>query len=245
MAIPIAVTAYPVVAEKVDEVQAFQVPGGRWKNGLCSCANGRSCPCPCLMGWCCFPILLGQVVERLKYATSGDGKSLPICWMFAILFMITSIIEIVILATKDYGAAVAYNTTDNTWTDDITTTSTGNNYLNAPLNSQILVWVLAVWAWFIFIVSCCTRMKMRKQYQIEPLCCGDNCCDDCCVTWFCNCCSTVQMARQTHDEDTYKYHMTSRTGLGLGAPEIVYDEDTYEYQMTSRIGLGHVAPEIV
>jgi len=211
MAIPIAVSAVPVVADKVNEVEAFQVPGGQWKNGLCSCASGKSCPCPCLMGWCCFPILLGQVVERLKYARSGDGStSLPICWMFAILWIIALIIEIVILATNDYSAAQA--------TDDFTA---GNNYAAAPLYSQILVWVLAVWAWFIFIVSCCTRMKMRKQYQIEPLCLGDNCCDDCCVTWCCNCCSTVQMASQTHDEDTYEYHMMSRTGLGPGAPEIV------------------------
>ena len=177
IALPIAaVVAVPVVSssEKANEVQAFQVPGGRWKNGLCSCCSGSTaCPCPCLMGWCCFPILLGQVVERLKYATRGDGTSWPICWMFAILFMIALIIEIVLLATNDYSAAQA---TDYFTADNI--------YLASPLYNQILVWVLAAWVWFIFIVSCCTRMKMRKQYQIEPLCLGDNCCDDCCVTWY-------------------------------------------------------------
>ena len=162
------------------KVEAFQVPGGQWKNGLCSCASGKSCPCPCLMGWCCFPILLGQVVERLKYSTRGDGTSWPICWIFAILTMIALIIQIVILATNDYDAAQADGTsTDDTSTDD----SYGINYATAPLYAQILVWVLAAWAWFILIVSCCTRMKMRKQYQIEPLCCGDNCVDDCCVSW--------------------------------------------------------------
>jgi Cys-rich protein (TIGR01571 family) len=95
------------------------------------------------------------------------------------------------------------------------------NYTDAPIYYQILVWVLVVWVWFVFIVSCCTRMNMRKQYKIEPLCCGDNCCDDCMTTWCCNCCSTIQMVRQTHDEDEYPYSMTSRTGLNSSAPEIV------------------------
>jgi len=169
------------------------------------------------MGWCCFPILLGQIIERLKYAPSGDGKSLPVCWIFTILFFLVLIIEIIILATNDYSNVMG-----------VISTGYGNiyyeedySYRDESLYYQILSPLLGVWGWFIFIVSCCTRMKMRKQYQLEPLCCGDNCCDDCMTTWCCNCCSTIQMARQTHDEDTYKYHMMSRTGLGQSAPEIV------------------------
>jgi len=228
IAIPIAVSAVPVVVAetKVNAVQAFQVPGGsRWKNGLFSCcSSGSSCPCPTLMGCCCSPILLGQVVERLKYATrSGDGTSWPICWIFTILWMSAWIIEIIILTTTDYYSA--YNTTtgvtSSTDDDSYNYYGYGTNYADAPLYYQILVWVLAVWGWLICIVSCCTRMKMRQQYQLAPLCCGDNCCDDCCITWCCNCCSTIQMARQTHDEEIYEYQMTSRTGLGPGAPEIV------------------------
>jgi len=217
IAIPVAdVVVVPVAMENgvhVNEVNAFQVPGGRWKNGLFSCCN--ACLCPCIMGWCCVPILLGQVVERLKYATSGDGKSLPVCWIFAILTMIAIIIEIIILSTNQ--TTIYSNTVDET----PFSYSNNNIYASAPLYYQILVWVIVVWAWFICIISCCTRMKMRKQYHIEPSCCGDNCCDDCCISWYCNCCSIVQMARQTHDEVTYPYDMTSRTGLGPGAPEIV------------------------
>jgi len=201
----VADSAVIPVAENVNEVKAFEVPGGRWKNKLCSCCS--ACVCPTLMGYACFPILLGQVIERLKYApsSSGDGtKSLPVCKIFTILFFLVIIIEIIVIAT----GTTDYSTVDN-------------SYADAPLYHQILVWILAVWAWFIFIVACCTRMKMRKQYQLEPLCFGDNCCDDCMTTWCCNCCSTIQMARQTHDEDTYEYHMMSRTGLGPGAPEIV------------------------
>jgi len=214
---PVADSAVPV-AENVNEVKAFEVPGGRWKNKLCSCCS--ACVCPTLMGYACFPILLGQIIERLKYApsSSGDGtKSLPVCKIFTILFFLVIIIEIIVIATgtTDYSTGVTSTEYGNIYYE------MDNSYADAPLYHQILVWLLAVWAWFIFIVSCCTRMKMRKQYQLEPLCCGDNCCDDCMTTWCCNCCSTIQMARQTHDEDTYEYHMMSRTGLGPGAPEIV------------------------
>ena len=162
---------------QVNEVTTFQVPGDRWKHGLCSCYNAGLCPC--LMGWCCVPILLGQVVECLNYAARGNGTSWLVCWIFASVTMIVIIIEIIILVTIQ---TTTYITTDD-YFDYNSSNSNNNIYAFAPLYYQFFVVVIGVWAWFIFIVSCCTRMQMRKQYHIEPICCGDNCCDDCCILW--------------------------------------------------------------
>ena len=196
IAIPVADSVVPVVVENVahvNKVNAFQVPSGRWKNGLLSCCS--ACLCPCLMGWCCYPILLGQVVERLKYATCSDRKSWPVCWIFAILWMIVIIIEI--FAFYFYATFVFFVPSSVFWDDDDSYTK-GDDYLSSLYDDdnytyyintstsfysyQILSFVMAVCVWFICIISCCTRMKMRKQYQIEPICCGDNCCDDCCIS---------------------------------------------------------------
>lgn len=211
----------------------FVVPGGEWRAGLCDCFS--ACACPCLMGWCCFPILLGQLVERLRFNIFGcpldkAQKSPPVCRIFAVLFVIMLGIEIAVQVVARLNFYGCYE-------DSANSSSSGDDFFtafndpafdscvfslgNAPIYYQILVWFLVVFGWFIFIVSCCTRMNMRKQYNINPLCCGDNCCDDCCTTYFCNCCSTIQMIRQTHDENEYPYEMTSRTGLGPNAPEIV------------------------
>jgi len=80
----------------------------------------------------------------------------------------------------------------------------------------------AIWGWYMLIVFTCARMNMRKQYNIEPICCcGDNCCDDCCSVYFCGCCSAIQMANHTHDPDKYEYNCTTRDGLNPEDPHIV------------------------
>lgn len=207
--VAVADTAVPVAG-------AYEVPGGRWKNGLCSCFS--ACFCPCVAGWCCFPILLGQMVERLKYNLCGcpgeKGKSSPpACMIFGFFFLVAIIIEIVVQVL--YQSFLRANC-------DSDGTNCTFDYAEAPIGYQICMMLLGIWIWFVFIVSCCTRMNMRKQHNIDPICCvGDNCCDDCLTTWCCNCCSAIQMIRQTHDEDEYPYKMTSRTGLDSDAPVIV------------------------
>jgi Cys-rich protein (TIGR01571 family) len=215
----VAVADTAVAVAAVDGVVAFAVPSGSWRSGLCNCCS--ACFCPCMMGWCCFPILLGQLMERLKFNAFGcpnanGKKSGPICATFTVLFLIVVCIQI---ATQ-IGARQAWECVDyNDGAGNITPVC-NYNYNTAPLYYQILIWPLIIWVWFIFIASCCTRMNMRKQHKIDPLCCGDNCCDDCLTTWCCNCCSTIQMIRQTHNEDEYPYKISSRTGLDSSAPEI-------------------------
>jgi len=197
-----------VIAEEAVAVplgeKDFEVPGGKWKHGLCDCFS--ACACPCLMGWCCFPVLLGQVVERYH-------KGTPVCMIFLVLWIIVIAIEIIVQVKgrTDY---------QNLLNDDEDGTITFN-FEVAPLWYQICVWFLPLFGWFLFFVACCTRMNMRKKHNLDPACCGDNCCDDCMTTFCCQCCSTIQMERQTHDEDKYPYEMFSRTGLSKDAPEIV------------------------
>jgi hypothetical protein len=75
-----------------------------------------------------------------------------------------------------------------------------------------------------------TRLRkiMRTKYDVpascfgDASCCGDaGCWDDCCCTFWCGCCTTIQMARQTHDEEQYPYQCCTSTGLPLNAPSIV------------------------
>lgn len=210
--VPVAAAAVPVA-----ETEAFSVPGGRWRKGLCGCFS--ACCCPCMMGMCCFPLLLGQLIERLGYNCFGcptEGKSPPVCMIFATLWIIVLIIEVAVNASW----WSAYECEDYSEDGSVYVSCT-TNFSDLPAWYQVLVWILIIWAYFICIVSCCTRMNMRKQHNIDPACCGDNCVDDCMTTWCCNCCSTIQMVRQTHDEDQYPYVMGSRTGLGPDAPEIV------------------------
>ena len=67
-----------------------------------------------------------------------------------------------------------------------------------------------------------TRMRLayRKKYNVPADCCGDGL-EDCCVAYWCGCCSAIQLARHTHDENMYPYQCCSKTGLARNAPAIV------------------------
>jgi len=198
-AIPVAVAAIAVPAGSTDadaavnknEVGAFQVPTGSWRNDCCSCFE--TCCCPFMMGWCCFPILMGQIMQRMKMNFFGCEKSAnenqaPICIAYTAatigLFLLGLIIQLARI-----------------------------NYIGP------IIWFL--WAVYMTTVFTCARMTMRKKYKIEPGCCGDNCCDDCLFVYFCSCCTAIQMERHTHDENQYGYNLTSQIGLDDDAPEIV------------------------
>jgi len=144
------------------------------------------------MGWCCFPILMAQNMQRMKMNFFGCEKpegeeQSPICMVYTIITLVLFCLGAIILAvTETYG---------------------------------YIIW--ALWGWYTLIVFTCARMTMRKKYKIEPGCCGDNCLDDCCNVYFCACCTAIQMARHTHDENEHPYNCSSQTGLDADAPEIV------------------------
>lgn len=189
--------AVPVTAASAVAV-AFEVPTGAWRKGLCDCFD--ACCCPFMMGWCCFPILMGQVMERLnldffgrlRTGGSGSGSPPPICVTYsAVTISLFVVGNIITMATGRNGLILIY-----------------------------IIWV--IWALYMLVVFTFARMNMRKKYNIEPICCcGDNCMDDCCSVYFCGCCTAIQMANHTHDPDKYQYNCTSRNGLNSFDPQIV------------------------
>ena len=83
---------------------------------------------------------------------------------------------------------------------------------------------VAVWyAFYIYIIVALTlaRNNFRKKYNIPAQHCGESVLDDCCCAYWCGCCTLIQMHRHTHDEKSYPYEITSKTGLPENAPEIV------------------------
>lgn len=83
----------------------------------------------------------------------------------------------------------------------------------------LLIYYLVV----IVYVGSQVRSYMRQRYKIPstlPTRCGDRI-DDGCMMFFCGCCSTIQMARHTHDDKEYPGHACTTSGLEHDAPEIV------------------------
>lgn len=83
------------------------------------------------------------------------------------------------------------------------------------------VFIMYVFGIYMIVVLTITRLYMRKLYSIPGQLFGDSPLDDCCYSYWCTCCTILQLVRHTHDEKVYAYKYDSKTGLPEGAPEIV------------------------
>lgn len=177
---------------------------GSFRRGFCGCCE--ACCCPFLMAWCCTCCVFSQVQERLNFGWCGsprlnaDGTpdtspGPPICMTYAVIYTILIILGSVVSYVLNVQGA-----------DE----QTAQNIAYIPLG---------IFGWFLLVVGTCTRLNMRKKYEIKPTCCGDNCCGDCLSVYFCPCCTATQMVTHTHEDGDYK--MCSRNGLTPGAAHIV------------------------
>jgi len=200
-------TATEVGAGSNDAAAAFVVPTGKWRTELCDCcAPTSSTCCLCVMGYFCTPILMAQVMQRMKYSffgcpavpQAGDGDlgyNKYVCIVFTVLAFTAWVFWVLLVLI---------------------------------LRSTGVYFLLVVWAIFMVVVFTCARISMRKKYNINRPPAGNTNDDDCCLgvvdfftVFCCSCCSAIQMAGHTHDGKKYPYNMLTKTGLDDDAPEIV------------------------
>ena len=144
---------------------------GRWSTRLFGCCEDpllacNMCVCPCSA--------TGQVYER---ATQSRGSCLWVSGLLWVLFFITQSLQ-----------------------------STGNAFSEAYMEESIqdaapmtiLSAVAGTFALFSTVAStyflCVSRRLVREADGIPEGGCGP--CDDCCVSYWCGCCSLTQMFRQ-------------------------------------------------
>jgi PLAC8 family len=190
-------TIYPTaVTVSGGEAPATQNPNpaitGRWRNDLCTCFE----VCGSGMfwqGWCCFPLLVGQVMQRRKLNACGSPVTSPDSYKNT--FYIVAAVWVLFIVV--WGAT--------------TPGSFVNNFV-----------YLAFWIYMAIILTQ-TRFFYRKLYKIPADTCGccDGRMEDFCCGYWCGCCTAIQMARHSHDHNKYPYSCCATTGLNMDAPEIV------------------------
>lgn len=163
-------------------------PMGGWRTRLCSCCDVLT-QSTFWMGFFCAPVLMAQIVNRLKLTWNGrEGPPEETSLSF-------------------------------------------NRLVLSLVFTMAVFWVpvmgsLCLFAYYLVViiyVGSQVRAYMRQRYKIPstlPTRCGDRV-DDVCMMLFCGCCSTIQMARHTHDDKDYPGQACTTTGLEFDAPEIV------------------------
>lgn len=177
----------------------------KWRTGLCDCCNGvqrNNCGLCCMGTWCqC--LLNAQLMQRMNLGVAGCPKGRPhrtnsynVYWMHV---GITITLIVLLFVTPIIQIYVV-------------------------IEEMMAVLTLATFLWTttLFVAMVCARKSMREHYNLEGVCCIDgDCVDDFCVTYWCACCSLIQMANHTHDPNVHSYNCCSSTGLDRSAPPCV------------------------
>lgn len=81
--------------------------------------------------------------------------------------------------------------------------------------------IMYIYLLYLVVVLTLTRLHMRNLYRIPGQMFGDTPLDDFCFSFWCTCCTLLQLTRHTHDGNVYNYRYDTKTGLPEGAPEVV------------------------
>jgi Cys-rich protein (TIGR01571 family) len=187
-------------------------PVGAWRDGICDCCIQGAChPSCCISTWC-YGLALGQVMTRMHLDWSVD----PVRYRPGGLspFKIMVILMIFYYAVYTFASAVAqpYTTMSEDKTPPVIP-----GWVALLLGFRSLVGLGTFL--YVLIARIRTRAYIRNKYAIpEQYCSG---CDDCCLSFWCGCCTTAQMLRHTADYDTYRAECCSDTGISLQAPNVV------------------------
>lgn len=156
---------------------------GHWRQPLCECCEVCFTNCMCLYGFFCTPIMLAQVMTRLKLNVIGvygqDNLRHHTFWWvlsFWIIFMVIF-----------FGL------------------------ITVPQGSLVILFVFVVY-FTIASTNVRSIMRRRYDIGTECCTSCDGVVDDCCTSLWCAPCSVIQMARHTHDMKKYPYACCSKTG---------------------------------
>jgi Cys-rich protein (TIGR01571 family) len=175
-------------SEECQEFDEQGTPLGRWRTSLCACCDVVT-QATFWMGFCCTPILVAQLLTRLRLTWRGhEGPPEEISLSFNRI-VVSMIITMAFANILMLGAVFS------------------------------VVFFLCV----VVVVGTNVRRHVRKKYKIPkslPTKWGDSVDDCCCMLW-CGCCSSIQIARHTHDDLVYPGAGCTTTGLDILAPQLL------------------------
>jgi PLAC8 family len=170
---------------------------------------------------CCFPVLLAQVLTRLRLTWDGHETTRE--------------------EGRDYSNIKDHGLRREKHSKNVTFLTIVLSFVGALTLGYIPALGTLVLCLFYLVLSVWVggnlRRYVRQRYGIVQGCSllSDGI-EDRCTMCFCTCCAIIQVARHTHDDKEYPGYCCSTTGLEYGAPPgaPAYNVGTKESTLNSR-----------
>jgi len=173
---------------------ASTISQGAWKDDVFACTRYGIFHPSLLLACCCSPVLLGQVMTRLKLDVLGDpapnGEWKGTFRTMVYIFVGYAILNLVLHPSDSYDYARGYAQSDP-------------SVLYSALSFTFTVFMIYG------VMKVRNSIRMRDQIP-EEQCIG---CEDLVCAAVCQCCTISQMARQTTDYDLKEGHFFTSDGL--------------------------------
>lgn len=181
-------------------------PSGHWSAGVFACFD-TFFSALFWMACCCTPCLYGQLLQRLNLTWCGQTpRTGRANSTCMVLFALTTVVYCVLLLTSDGG-----------WF------------------YEVILWVFVIYCFFVgFLLRSVLRQRFGIAPSTLPEC--DGMLEDCLLALCCSCCSSIQMARHTHDERRYPYNPCSSNGLLSYAPDLIDNQSLWSTTSYSPSG---------
>lgn len=174
---------------------SFEIPAGRWRNGIFDCFAYGSWHAPCWLA-CFFDVLaLGQLMTRLNLNALGKPARSRLRGFARPFYYMAFLSVTVFLFAVPYYASLMEN----------------------PLQQPSLAFYLVVYPIYFYVILLHTRTRnlLRRKYKIGT---SYGCVGDCCCAYWCLSCSLCQMMNHTAD---YRHRHKARCCTDTGLDEDV------------------------
>lgn len=211
----------------------FDIPTGRWRDGIFDCFIIEPIHSQCCLTWCFPYIALGQIMTRLNLNVCGQSSNIPRSEQgYCKPFYVMCIIAFTLWFFNFINIQASLVAMSIIWATPSSPYGNGSSADKVPVFQPGLLYIIVAYAAMIYmiVVHTKTRNKLRRKYRIGT---NDSCLGDCCCATFCSGYSICQMARHTAE-----YHHTHRarccTETGLDEEWDEYDYETSIEGTTSQ-----------
>jgi Cys-rich protein (TIGR01571 family) len=180
---------------------------GRWKDELWDCFRYGPCHATVWNAVCCPQLLMAQVLTRMKMNWLGEeapdheykrtfGRVFLIVFFYWVLTTLSAPPSSTLIQDPESGKFMRIPPAD------------------VPI-LQSVFYNLVSWSFGLYTLLILTKLRrlVRQRYEIPLVYPQLGSMEDCCLAFWCGCCSVSQMARQTCDYEQQSASFCSPDGL--------------------------------